>query len=214
MRALFFALLSSVLFMLPTVSSAQQRDITIDLGDRVYQGQSTLHIRQLIERQYPRINLDNWNLLKVRLVAKSRHGQGQAKLVVGQWQSPSQNIGGRPVDWNWDQPQSFDRMDFYNRVRRDDNKRWQIHMHGNIKVRKLVITGERERSHGGSVKVDTCSSQDHRYRECIQPSRIISANLVSKHSDSSCRKNRDWGYRGRVLWVDNGCRGTFRLRLQ
>ena len=195
-------------------SQADTQRIVIDMYDQVYQGrQSVLPLKRLIKRQHPRMNMDNFNLVRVRLVAKSRHGRGQANLVVGRWQSNSQTIGGRPVDWNWDRPRSFDRIVFHNQVRRDDEKRWQIHMRGNIKVRKVVVVLEREQRRGHAVDVH-CASHKRRYTECRQSSRIMRARIISKHSNASCHEGRDWGYRGRTLWVDNGCRATFKLRLR
>lgn len=214
MKTKVLVILSAVMMLFSFHSQAETQRIVIDMHDQVYQGQqSVLPLRQLIHRQHPRLILDNFNLETVRLVAKSRHGRGQAKLVVGQWDSNYQTISGRPVDWNWDQPRSFDRLDFYPRVRRDDDKRWQIHMNGNIKVRRIVVTLERERGHGGEIKREVCASIGRNYTECRQDSRIIDAQIISQMSNSSCRQGRDWGFHQRILWVNNGCRAIFQLRL-
>jgi hypothetical protein len=61
---------------------------------------------------------------------------------------------------------------------------------------------------GGSGKKITCSSQDGRYREC-RTSFIGMAELTNKLSGSDCLANRDWGQRGNVIWVNNGCRAEF-----
>jgi hypothetical protein len=36
--------------------------------------------------------------------------------------------------------------------------------------------------------------------------------MVNRISDASCVKNRSWGYNGRGIWVDHGCRADFSVR--
>lgn len=57
----------------------------------------------------------------------------------------------------------------------------------------------------------TCSSNSYRYAECGVGGRIVDAWVVRQISKSSCREGRSWGYRGKTLWVDKGCRATFRV---
>lgn len=213
MKTTIFTLLSTLMLLFSSLATAQVRDFEIDLGDRVYRDHSVLTLRQFIESQHPRIDLENWNLEKVRLVAKSHIGKGQARLVVGNWKSHQQTVAGRPVDWDWNHPRSFDRVDFYNQVRNDDGKHWQIHLDGNFKVRKVIITAKRERRRGGRTVFENCSSRNDRYVECEQPSRIVDAKAYRVHPSSRCREDRDWGFFRNILWVDNGCRATFELEL-
>ncbi|NQZ00731.1 MAG: DUF3011 domain-containing protein [Bdellovibrionales bacterium] len=216
MRAIVIALLSVITMAFTVNAGAQEtRRIAVDMGDQVYRGESTIPLKRLIRRQYPNVNFDNWNLLRVRLVAKSRRGRGRASLVVGGWQSYDERIGGRPVDFDWDQPRSFDRIVFQNNARRrEGNGRWQIQMRGNIKVRRVVIVAERKRRGGGGVVRTHCASWGDNYNTCEMDGRILDAEIIRKHSNSRCRMNRDWGYRGRTLWVDNGCRADFRVRIR
>ncbi len=54
-----------------------------------------------------------------------------------------------------------------------------------------------------------CSSRHGRYRLC----RVDTGDgveLVKQHSRASCRGN--WGYNRDGVWVDNGCRATFRIK--
>jgi hypothetical protein len=59
----------------------------------------------------------------------------------------------------------------------------------------------------------TCESNNSRYNECYIRNnfRARGVRLVNRHSRSSCRQGRDWGYTGSSIWVDNGCRATFRV---
>ena len=58
-----------------------------------------------------------------------------------------------------------------------------------------------------------CESIGSRYNQCYIRNnfRARGIRLVDQHSRSSCRQGRDWGYNGNSIWVDNGCRATFRL---
>ena len=64
------------------------------------------------------------------------------------------------------------------------------------------------RHHGQVVR---CESIDNRRNWCgTHGAREIA--LVNQLSDSSCIRNRSWGYSGRGIWVDRGCRADFRVR--
>ncbi|MEO0336424.1 MAG: hypothetical protein AAF202_08515, partial [Pseudomonadota bacterium] len=206
MRAIVIALLSTITLAFTFNAGAQEtRRFEIDMGDRVYRQDSTIALKRLIQRRHPNVNLNRWKLKRVRLVAKSRRGRGQAQLVVGNWRSFSERVDGRQVDWDWDRPASFDRMVFHNDARRrDQDGRWQLQMRGNIKVRRVVIVGERVRNGGGGGNgrvVNThCASWSNNYNTCEMDARIRDAQITRRHSSSRCQFNRDWGYRGRVLW--------------
>jgi hypothetical protein len=150
MRAFVAALLCVFTLGFTLNAGAQQgeiRRLAIDMGDQVYRGESVIPLKRLIRQQYPRVNFDNWNLLRVRLVAKTRHGRGQASLKVGQWESFSTRVDGRPIDWDWNHPRSWDRVVLENRARRrDQNGRWQVAMRGNFKVRRVVVVGSKKAS--------------------------------------------------------------------
>lgn len=70
---------------------------------------------------------------------------------------------------------------------------------GYSEVRDRSLTGE-----------FSCASQDYDYNECSAPPGRIS--LVERHSSAPCRPGRDWGIGYGHVWVDNGCRATFRAR--
>lgn len=61
----------------------------------------------------------------------------------------------------------------------------------------------------------TCNSLWDLYTECEVDGEIERASLTREFSNSPCIEGDSWGYRrgGRILWVDEGCRGSFRVRL-
>ena len=63
-------------------------------------------------------------------------------------------------------------------------------------------------SNGGSGRKITCASQNGKYHECLTNFTGM-AQLTSQLSSSTCIAERDWGQRGTLIWVNNGCRAEF-----
>ena len=56
----------------------------------------------------------------------------------------------------------------------------------------------------------TCESRNDRYQRC----QIATAGYVTldrQLSGASCTQGRTWDYSRREIWVDDGCRATFRV---
>jgi hypothetical protein len=60
-------------------------------------------------------------------------------------------------------------------------------------------------------RVLDCASHDGRQRVCDVGFRIADARVVKRHSGSPCERGNSWGWQGRDLWVDQGCRARFRV---
>ncbi|SDQ28778.1 Protein of unknown function [Pseudoxanthomonas sp. CF385] len=56
----------------------------------------------------------------------------------------------------------------------------------------------------------TCESRNDRYQTC-PISRAGYVTLERQLSSTSCRQGRTWDYNRREIWVDDGCRATFRV---
>lgn len=122
-------------------NNGQQR-LEIDLGDQIFQNQSVIRLKQEIKKRHPRINFNNWDLKRVVLVAKSARGFGEASLKVGRRGSRIETVDGNRFD--------FRRRGHYHRVAffapGSDRGKWQIHMQGRIKVKKVIVVAQRKRS--------------------------------------------------------------------
>lgn len=55
-----------------------------------------------------------------------------------------------------------------------------------------------------------CTSIDNKYKECSLPANTR-AQLSDQMSEASCVSGQDWGQKGSVVWVSNGCRARFSL---
>ncbi|MCC7632601.1 DUF3011 domain-containing protein [Stenotrophomonas rhizophila] len=56
----------------------------------------------------------------------------------------------------------------------------------------------------------TCESRDNRYQSCALPWAGY-VSLDRKLSGADCRQGRSWDYDRREVWVDDGCRASFRV---
>ncbi len=103
-------------------------------------GQNTLFLKRKIKQQYPMMKLFKKQLLKVKLVAKTKLGRGTATLKVGQGFSNSQIVDGTPRLFFRNGPRTYDRVFFQNPNAFDQSKGvWQIKLRGNFKIGKVVV---------------------------------------------------------------------------
>lgn len=122
---------------------AVEQKVEIAFGDQHLQGENTLFLKQELKAQFPGIKLNRLRLERVRLVAKSKQGQGLAKLQVGSESTFAYTVGGSPSSFLSTLPASFDRIDI-NRPGYDSEGVWQVHLKGNIIVRKVVMFFEED----------------------------------------------------------------------
>ncbi|MAV90411.1 MAG: hypothetical protein CL676_03255 [Bdellovibrionaceae bacterium] len=141
---------------------AEQRRLVIPYNDMVFQGQNKLMLKQEIKRHYPRLNLRQADLVRVRLVAKSKHGRGKASLFVGGRYVDQRGVAGSPQAFRHDVPRSFDRVDFF--VPQRDRGVWQIHLEGIIKVRKVVVVVDVQNDRPNPGMQQSCFFNDPGYQ--------------------------------------------------
>lgn len=144
MKSLFkFSVLAfSLLFTTMVFAQYEKKFVLKYYGERFTQN-SVLKLKQDLRSQHG-INVNRWRIDRVRLVAKSRQGNGRAKLVVGPYDTRWRRIDGGPREFRLDQPRTWDKITFQNPARRSQGN-WQIHMRGNVKVKRVVVFLERER---------------------------------------------------------------------
>ena len=59
-------------------------------------------------------------------------------------------------------------------------------------------------------EIARCESRHGNYTRCESHTRG-KAELEHKISNASCRRGKSWGYEDGAIWVDNGCRGFFKI---
>ena len=147
MKKLTLTLTLLSIFALALPSYAQRgrtstEQLVLKLNDAHYRGSSVIQLKQQIRQQYPRMILRNFKLKRVKLVAKSKQGRGSAELMVGQSSQDRGNIAGSPREFHSSKAYTFDRVALNNYSGRQGA--WQIHLQGNIIVRKVVVVLESE----------------------------------------------------------------------
>ena len=66
-------------------------------------------------------------------------------------------------------------------------------------------------AYGGGQTI-TCESNDRRTNFCGWDARWGHPVLLDQLSADACVEGRNWGFDGRQIWVDRGCRGRFGAR--
>lgn len=205
-----------------SVNRNRQR-LVLDFYDQHLRGNNTLKLKNKIRNMYPNIRLRNAEIVRVRLVAKTKHGRGTAALRVGSNMTQRRMVYGHPSDFHRSNANSFDRVDFQSPSYNSDGA-WQVQLNGNFKVRKVVVvlrTNQRPptpprrpnppRYPNEQFQYLNCQSWGG-YNTCYVGSRILDASLNHQYSTSSCIYGYSWGYTRDSIWVDNNCRGEFRIK--
>ena len=61
-----------------------------------------------------------------------------------------------------------------------------------------------------SAQIINCGSQDGGRQYCAADTRG-GVTMVKQNSNSPCVQGQTWGYDGRGIWVDRGCRADFQV---
>lgn len=134
----------ALLFSAFTFAAQGERKFVLNFQGQRFNQNGKIFLKQELQRQHG-VNAKKFRLKRVKLVAKSRNGNGKAKLVVGQNQTRNEFINGTPRDFRFDDRNTWDRVTFRNPSRRSQGN-WQIHMRGKIKVKRVVVWLERKRN--------------------------------------------------------------------
>jgi len=152
-----FTMLMIVLFSVPVTASArkgrpiaEQERYVLDFGNSYYHGVqgdgATLYLKKALKRQYPGIDISNYRLDEIVLVAKTRFGKGNAQLRVGPGLTGVYRVAGRPQDFNSNRKHSFDRVRIDSPFH-DSWGPWQLNLRGIFKVQKVVLLLEKRQNH-------------------------------------------------------------------
>lgn len=113
-------------------------------GNNLMRGNSKILLKQELKKSYPSLRVNQLELKRVTLVAKSAKGNATAKLKVGNFTSREEIIDGNRRDFN--SKGQFHRINFESPRR--DKGAWQVLMKGNIKVKAIIIRTDDARRPG------------------------------------------------------------------
>lgn len=63
------------------------------------------------------------------------------------------------------------------------------------------------------VRDIVCESHNYRYQACYAGGWVQQAYVVNKMSNAPCNYGNEWGINRDYIWVDRGCRATFRVEI-
>lgn len=129
---------SKVRVIVESSAYSQVQSIMIPMGEQESFGVKNIPLKVLIKRQMPHLNLQNAELVKVVVMAKSRFGRGQASLVVGQSMTYPVTVPGRPRAYDSRAPRSFTPLHIVNNTRHSHGK-WQVELRGQVKVQHILV---------------------------------------------------------------------------
>lgn len=134
----------------PGQGQQQQLQVTINMNDQEYRGAQgeTIPLRQLIQRQRPQIQLNQFEIQSARVLAKSRAGRAQMSLIIGNRQADRVIVPGRPVDFDRPAGNTFTNL-FLENTTGNSTGVWQLEVRGNVKVRQIVVSLREIRRGGG-----------------------------------------------------------------
>lgn len=152
-KKLVYCIILFFLFALPLNVMAARDQFVLNFEDSYINGTkgrpATLYLKKALRQQYPGIDVTEFRLLKVILMAKTKKGGGVAQLRVGPEVSDSYRVNGYPRRFHHNNRDSFDRVSIENPYKNSRGP-WQLNLKGKFKIRKVVLfVEERKRHHYG-----------------------------------------------------------------
>lgn len=125
----------------------QEKDrFVLDFDDSYVRGNrhepNTLYLKKMLRQQYPWLNVSDYRLRKVVVVAKTQYGRGKVQLRVGPEASDLYRVSGRPDYFQSYHKRSFDKVRIHNPFYESWGP-WQLFMRGKFKIRKIVLFVEK-----------------------------------------------------------------------
>ncbi len=171
--------------------------IILRFNDLHLRGTNVLHLKQEIRHQHPGLRMRGMRVTQVNLVAKSKHGRGQARLIVDGYETYSEIVNGNPYDFHNMDPFTFDKIGFRNpNPSRMGRGPLQIKLQGNIIVRKVVLKVMRGGMGPGPgprprpiMSFETIGSEkfskftDERRSFSVNRSHVMALKLIGSRSD-------------------------------
>lgn len=127
------------MIILPLAGHARVERLQLQVNS-ITQGREIIGIKQLINQQYPRMALGQYDLVRVAVQAKSAAGRAQMQLNIGQASSWPQTVPGSARDFQNNLPGTFTVLQFQAPQNANQNGFWQLEMQGRIHINRMIVT--------------------------------------------------------------------------
>ena len=198
-----------------TSAFAERARLVLEFNDLHFKGgrrgaANILKLKKEIKNQYPGIQLRNADLIRVRLVAKSKHGQGTAALHVGRHSTYEERIYGSSRDFHNRDSYTYDKIKINNPSYNSEGQ-WQLHFRGNIKIKQVAVVVNLDSDYR-ETKTQTlfCGSFGRFNAECEADGQIVDISIISEYKNR-CVKHSNYGFYGNKIWVSKKCRAIFQV---
>lgn len=124
----------------------------LDFHDKRVAGQhggpAILFLKKELMRQYPQIDVSDFRLRGLVLIAKTKAGQGRARLRTGPEWSGWYRVAGDPQFFRSGAKHTYARIAIPNPYPPSWGP-WQLHLHGLFKIRAVILDVERRSGRRG-----------------------------------------------------------------
>ena len=135
------ALTAMALAAIATNAAPEKKRITLKFNHEQFKQESVIKLKREIKKLHPNMDFSKFDLKRVVLLAKSKKGKAEAYLKIGQYESAVESIDGNQFDFSSNQGYS---PVVFQSFSENDNGVWQIHMKGNIKVKRINLVAEKK----------------------------------------------------------------------
>ena len=119
---------------------AFEKDYELRFNDHFIQGSEIIKLKKALRRQYNELNFKNVEMREVKIIAKSRRGNGEVQLVVDNQRSNRKRIPGKLRDFSSPERNTFFKIFLKNPNYYSSKGAWNLFFRGNVKLRKVVVT--------------------------------------------------------------------------
>ena len=189
-----------IIFFIPQIGLAETKRLVIKYQDREIQAlnrQATINIKRELQRIYPHLNLNSYNLKKVVVMSKSRDGYGTVQLGVNKKRGKAARVRGHRSDFHQGDRFNFDKIELSNPGGKSHGN-WFLHFNGRFKVRKIVVAVE-ERPHKSkkpSKHYSDHKKYDHRHNYLAYSPYRNDGHSYKRHNSQKLSISlvpRSWG---------------------
>lgn len=136
--------LSALSALVLSASNAFADRFILDYNGQEFRGHNrVVQLKRDLQQVYPNINWHAYELETALVEAKSREGNGNVELVIGNSTQDRARVPGDPRGYYINRPHTYDRIYLENYGRNIDRRSdWRLYLSGNIKLNRVIIDAE------------------------------------------------------------------------
>ncbi|MGE0763923.1 MAG: hypothetical protein AB7N80_11645 [Bdellovibrionales bacterium] len=208
----YLAATLTTLFFSSQAFAYSPQALTLNYSDFELTSTTYLNLSEDLRRNYPD-HLIGRQIAGVTVKAKSKYGNGEATLWIGNAQSRGYRIDGsdhfyNPADW------TFQNV-YIEAPSRGRHGQWQLGLSNHMIVRQVTVYFADDNHHHPRPPHSNYETLDCSYDNTCRPSgRIVRARLQYEYSTNECVLNRTWGVTRQYIWTAGYCSARFQVEVE